>query len=156
MKTTAILSAGLLVAGALVAQTTPATSPHASQGSNAVHSHARQGAVTWQDHVTQRLTARLNLTADQQQRVKAIFKESRDQNQPLAAEIHDERMALRNAVKTDNPAQIDQIMQANQGLNAKVGATYLKAMAKIYTILTPDQKAKFDHEFAAGGWNRES
>ncbi len=143
----AILSASLLMAGALVAQKAPASPPSAPPSSNAVQSHPRQA---WQGRMIRRLTERLNLTADQQMRVKAIVKEAREQNQPMTAQLRDEHMALRNAVKTDSLSQIDRITQSNAGLNAKVEANHVKTMAKIYAILTPDQKAAFDREFGHG------
>lgn len=149
----AILSASLLMAGALVAQKAPASPPSAPPGSTAVQGHPGR---SWQGSMVRRLTQRLNLTADQQMRVKAIVKEAREQNQPMAAQLRDERMALRNAVKTDSLAQIDQITQSNAALNAKVEANHVKTMAKIYAILTPDQKAAFDHEFAHGRGVRQS
>lgn len=150
---TAILSTGLLVAGALMAQKTPNYTPPASQGSQAVQNHSGRD---WQGRMTRRLTDRLNLTGDQQMRVKAIFKEAREQNRPMAAKLRDERMALRNAVKTDSLAQIDQITESNAALNARAEANHVKTMAKIYSILTPDQKAKFDSAFSHAGRAHEA
>jgi len=144
----AIFGASLLMAGALVAQKAPASSPTPSQSSSAVQNHPRRA---WQARMVKRMTERLNLTQDQQMRVKGILKEAREQNQPMRAQLRDERMALRNAMKTDSLAQIDHITQSNAALNAKVEANHVKTMAKIYSILTPDQKAAFDHEFGHGG-----
>jgi len=53
-------------------------------------------------------------------------------------------MALREAVKSGSEQRIDQITQQNAQLDAQMRAIHAKAMAKVYAILTPDQKAKFD------------
>jgi Spy/CpxP family protein refolding chaperone len=91
-----------------------------------------------------RLTNRLNLTADQQARVKTIFADSRQQTKTLMPQLREERSALRNAVKSDSESQIDQITTKDAQLNAQIEAVHVKAMAKVYATLTPDQKAKFD------------
>ncbi len=62
----------------------------------------------------------------------------------MSPKLRDERVALKTAVKTDNEAQIDQILQQDSPLHAQARAIHAKAMAKFYQILTPDQKAKFD------------
>jgi len=129
----AVLS--ITMAGALMAQTSaPAPSP-----SNDHHSAARRSGG-----MLQRLTRRLNLTADQQTRVKAIFADSRQQAKALAPQLRQERTALKAAMKTDSESQIDQITQQNAQLTAQVEAMHVKAMAKVYAILSSDQKAKFD------------
>jgi Spy/CpxP family protein refolding chaperone len=91
-----------------------------------------------------RLSMRLKLTPGQQNQAQAIFKQSRADAKSLSPNLRDERVALKAAVKTDNEAQIDQILQQNSQLNAQARAIHAKAMAKFYQILTPAQKAKFD------------
>ena len=122
------------VAGMLAAQTpaAPQTAPHP----RAKHAHA---------DMVHRLAVRLNLNADQQKQARAIFQQSRADAKALAPKLREDRMALKSAVKTDNEAQIDQIMQQDSQLHAQARAVHAKAMAKFYQILTPDQKAKFDH-----------
>ncbi len=92
----------------------------------------------------QRLSTRLNLTADQQQQAKAIFQQSREQMKSLQPQLKNEHQAISAAIKSDNEQQIDQVLQQNAQLNAQARAIHAKAMAKFYQILTPDQKAKFD------------
>lgn len=126
----------IAMAGALMAQTTP-SAPTPSTNHATVRSRS--------DWMVQRLTKRLNLTADQQTRVKAIFADSRQQVHALAPQLRAERDALKAAVKTDSESQIDQITQQNAQMTAQLEAVHVKAMAKVYAMLTPDQKAKFDH-----------
>jgi protein CpxP len=120
----------ITMAGALMAQKTlPAPAP----------------SVTRSDRMVQRLTKRLNLTADQQARVKAIFADSSQQAKAFAPQLREERAALKAAVRSDSESQIDQITQKNAQLTAQLEAVHVKTMAKVYATLTPDQKAKFDH-----------
>ncbi|HEY1758513.1 MAG TPA: Spy/CpxP family protein refolding chaperone [Bryobacteraceae bacterium] len=124
----------ILTAGVMSAQTTApqqATTPHRAGA-------ARQGQML------QRLTARLNLTPDQQAKAKVILKDSREQTKGLSANFREERKALNAAMKSDSEQQIDQIIQQNANLNSQMEAIHLKTIAKVYAILTPGQKAKFD------------
>ena len=128
-KLGSLLLLPLFAAGILSAQ--PAAPPQA-------HHRAPGGQMM------QRLSTRLNLTADQQQQAKAIFQQSRQQMKALAPKLKEERQSVAAAVKSDNEPQIDQVLQQNAPLNAQARAIHAKAMAKFYQLLTPDQKAKFD------------
>jgi Spy/CpxP family protein refolding chaperone len=121
------------VAGMLAAQT-PATPQSAPA------SHARRAKTG----MVQRLSARLSLTPDQQNQARAIFKQSRADASAFAPKLREERVALKAAVKSDNEAQIDRILNQNSQLNTQARANHAKAMAKFYQILTPAQKAQFD------------
>lgn len=150
------IALGLCMAGAgAMAQTTQAPPP-ATAASNPAQSHQGRQGIDRQDRMVNRLTARLNLTPAQQMRVKGILADSRLENKALAPKLRDERMALHNAIKSDSLAQIDQITQQNVDINAKAEANHLKTIAKIYSILTPDQKAKFDWGFDRGFGPRQS
>lgn len=92
----------------------------------------------------QRLTASLNLTADQQNQVKAILKDSQSEAKSLRAQLKDQRAALESAVKSDSSQQIDEITQKSAQVNAQIRAVRAKAMAKIYAVLTPEQKTQVD------------
>ena len=141
-----MIAIGILTAGAMVAQTQQAPAP-AAQTPAAVQGHHGKNAGNWQDRMVRRMTARLNLTVDQQKQVRSILRDAREQNKAFAPKAREERMALHNAVKSDSLGQIDQIIQANSDVNSKVMANHAKTMAKIYAVLTPDQKAKFDQRF---------
>ena len=122
----------------LAAQTTPAPQ----------HGAKREGMV-------QRMSARLNLSPDQQNQAKAIFKSAREQASAIAPKLREERVALREAVKTDNEGQIDRILNQNSQLNTQAREIHTKAVAKFYQILNPSQKAQFD-QMAAHRWNRKA
>jgi Spy/CpxP family protein refolding chaperone len=121
----------VLTAGILAAQT-PAPSAPQHQA------HAGQRSRM------ERLTAGLNLTADQQRQTHEIFGQSRTQMKALMPRLREERAAMAGAVKTDSENQIDQLAQQHAQLRAQMEAMHAKTLAKFYTILTPDQKAKFD------------
>ena len=92
-----------------------------------------------------RLTRRLGLSPDQASQAKSIFANARSQRQSLAPQLKAEHQALKAAIQSGNEAQIDQITSQNAQLNAQARAIHAKSMAKFYSILTPDQKAKFDN-----------
>ena len=140
-----VMALGVLTAGIMAAQTPAA--PQAPEAAQTQPRHHRKEAGNWQDRAVKRMTMRLSLSADQQAQVKTIFKDSREQNKALRAKFREERMALDAAVKADSEQQIDRITRENAKLNSEIAANRLKAVAKVYAILTPDQKAKFDKGF---------
>jgi Spy/CpxP family protein refolding chaperone len=137
----------------------PAAPPQQSTTERTQGTHHR-GAGDRQRFMLRRLTMQLALTPDQQEHIKAIFKETNQQSQALTAQFRQERRSLMTAVKNDSEPQIDQITQQNAALNTQIEAIHLKQMAKIRSILTADQKVKFDQRIdrALGDWRaaRES
>jgi Spy/CpxP family protein refolding chaperone len=121
----------LLTAGVLAAQTPAAPAPQHQ-------AHAGRGARM------ARLTAGLNLTSDQQKQMHEIFGQSRSQMRVLMPKLREERAAMTGAVKSDSENQIDQVAQQHAQLRAQMEAIHAKTLAKFYSILTPDQKAKVD------------
>src|SRR5258708_1260648 len=90
----------------------------------------------------QNLTADLNLTADQQTQIRAIFKDQAAQSKDLRQKLHDQHTALAAAVKSGSNDQIDKIAQDMAPLQAQMTAARAKSLAKVYSVLTPDQKTK--------------
>jgi Spy/CpxP family protein refolding chaperone len=143
MKLTAFLLP-LAMAGLMAAQTTPA--PQTQKPAN-------EHTQTMQQRMMHRMTARLNLTEDQQTKAKTIFAKAHDQQRALAPKLKEERTAIHAAIKTDNEAQIDQILQQNSQLNLQAREIHTKAVAQFYQILTPAQKTQFDHMMTRP-WNQ--
>jgi Spy/CpxP family protein refolding chaperone len=137
----------IAMAGALFAQQT------APSGGNPPTTTRQQSAARRSNHAA-RLTRALNLTPDQQTKVKAIFADARQRREALAPKMREERAALKTAVQNGNDREIDRIVHQNAQLNADVRALHVKAMAKVYALLTPDQKAKFD-QLRASRFGRE-
>jgi Spy/CpxP family protein refolding chaperone len=142
-----------LMAGALVAQQSPAPATGRS-GYNAptsTQNQARTGErANHSEYFVQHLSKELSLTPDQQTQVRNIFADTRKSAEALAPKMQQEREALKTAVKSGNDREIDRILQQNSQLNADYEAMHVKAMAKVYRILTPDQKTKFDQ--LGSGW----
>jgi Spy/CpxP family protein refolding chaperone len=86
--------------------------------------------------------------------MKAIFADARQRREAFAPKMREERAALKSALQKGDDREIDRIVHQNAQLNADVTALHVKAMAKVYAILTPDQKAKFDH-LGGGRFGRE-
>ncbi len=127
--TAAALAAGMAMAQAPAAPAQPgAARPWA----------ARKGAMR------HRMMQALNLTDAQKQQAKTIFQQAKQNAQPLAQQLKQNRQALADAVKANNVAQIHSLALQQGNLKGQVLGIRSEAMAKFYTILTPDQKAKAD------------
>jgi hypothetical protein len=85
---TLIIALGLSMAGTMVAQKDQ--TPPAAAASNGTRSHQGQ-ARPWQDRMIHCLSALLNLSGDQQRRVKAILADSRFQINALVPKPREER-----------------------------------------------------------------
>lgn len=127
------------MAGFLAAQTTPAPQTHHGQR----HSMA------------DRMTAKLNLSQDQQAKAHTIFEKARAQEKALRPKLQEERVALKSAVRTDNEGQIDRVLQQNSQLNTQAREIHTKAVAQFYQILNPSQKAQFD-QMSAHRWGNHA
>jgi Spy/CpxP family protein refolding chaperone len=118
----ASIALSLLVTGALMAQTPrPRFGPH--------------------DFET-RLTQNLGLNAEQQNKVHAIMAESRLSQQGTHQQMQTLHTSLTEAIKAGDEAKIDKITQDIGSLHQQQTASHAKSMAKIYSTLTADQKAK--------------
>src|SRR5277367_684616 len=137
MKFLTLCLAGSLIAAGAFAQAAP-TNPPAAAPAPGVQARLHRGAMA------NRLGARLGLTPDQQSQVRNLFMQSRQEMRGLAPQLREERSALRAAVKGDAEPNIDQIVRSHADLNAQVKALHAKTIARVYALLTPDQKAKFD------------
>ena|SRR5579859_76124 len=112
------LLAACLFAMAALAQQNPPAQPSGDQKPGG-HGHMGMGNVD--DHVKE-LSAKLNLTADQQTKVKAILEEHHQQMQAM--------------MKDDSMSKEDK--------HAKMMSMHDSVHAKVREILTDEQKPKFD------------
>jgi len=92
-----------------------------------------------------RLTKALDLSKEQTEQVKAIFKKHRDETAPLRKEMVSERRDLRKLTQSDKP---DEAVLREQV--KKIAATYgdlavrrAKMSQEVRTVLTPEQIQKF-------------
>ncbi|HEY1497883.1 MAG TPA: Spy/CpxP family protein refolding chaperone [Candidatus Solibacter sp.] len=86
----------------------------------------------------------LNLTPAQKQQADAIFNDAKQKAGPLREEMRQNREALHAAVKANNTSQIEKLSTQQGELHGKALAIRSGAMAKFYTILTPEQRTKAD------------
>lgn len=96
-------------------------------------------------HMLDRLATKLNLTDDQKQQAKSIMGSARESSKPVRDQLRQDRLALKDAVKTGKTdAEIDQL-SANLGRDtAQMTAIRTKAFAKFYALLTPEQRTQAD------------
>ena len=133
-----LAAVGALAAGLLLAQ--PAMGRRAwgnADSSAAPGERAHRGLVF--------IAGYLNLTADQKTQARTIVTDARTAMQALAPLLKDQREAIREAVKNNADDNTIQLLATRQGdLLARLAAIRIKAMAKFYKMLTPEQKAKAD------------
>ena len=101
------------------------------------------------------LTRFLELTPDQVTQATTIFTNAANASQTLRTSSTENRTALREAIKANNFAAIDQLSNALGITSGQLMAIEAKAEAAFYAILTADQKAKYDQRggfgFGPGG-----
>jgi protein CpxP len=105
-------------------------------------------AQRWQQRRGQmfdRMAAQLNLTDSQKQQAKSIMQSARESARPISQQIRQNRLALRDAVKAGkSDADIDQLAASSGSLMGQATAIRTKAFAKVYALLTPEQRTKAD------------
>jgi protein CpxP len=93
-----------------------------------------------------RMAEKLNLTDAQKTQIKGIMDQERPTIQPLVAQLKENRAAMKTATANGqfDEAQVRQIasQQAQTLTNLMVEKARVKA--KIYSVLTPEQRAKAD------------
>ena len=121
MRLITLLATCLFAMAALAQQNPPAQESGEQKHSQHMEQHMGHNMGNVDDHV-QELTTKLNLTADQQAKVKAILKENHQQMQAM---MKDESLS-----KEDR--------------HAKMMSMHDSVHAKVREVLTDEQKPKFD------------
>ncbi len=89
------------------------------------------------------IAKQLNLTEDQKAQLQSIVKQARTEMAALAPQFRDQREAVREAIQKNPDDNTIQDLAAKQGdLAAKLAAISIRARAKFYALLTPEQKEK--------------
>jgi len=96
------------------------------------------------------LTRSLNLTDAQKSQAATIFTNAATARQSIHSNMQTARQSLRDAVKKNDAAVIDQESQTIGNLTGQLTSVESKANAAFYAILTPDQQAKFDSGMGRG------
>jgi protein CpxP len=92
----------------------------------------------------QRIADKLDLTADQQTQIKAIFAGEKDNLQPLLTAVHDSRKNLREAIraKDANETTVRAASAKVASAEADLAVERMKLYGKISPVLTDDQRQK--------------
>jgi len=93
-----------------------------------------------------RIAADLNLTADQQTKIRDAFQEAAEFRRGVVEQTRGLRNQLVTAVKANDKAMIDQISGALGKILEEQVAFQANTVAKVYGLLTPEQKIKLDEE----------
>lgn len=115
---------GAMAAAMAIAQTAPAAPVRARM-------HARHAMMQ-----------SLDLSAAQKQQAKTIFQNTRQQVQPIAQQLRQDRQAMRAAEQAGDTAQINQLSTAMGTLEGQMIAARSAGRSQFLALLTPDQKAK--------------
>ena len=143
MKSTLVRFAGLaaLASGILLAQNPapPAEGQPPAQRRqwNRSQSHRGQGF--------DKMAQKLNLTDSQKAQARSILDSARTSAKPIAQQLRQEQTALHEAVKAGRPdADIDRLSSQVGNLEGQMTAIRSKAFAKVYALLTPEQRTQAD------------
>jgi Spy/CpxP family protein refolding chaperone len=90
------------------------------------------------------LTTMLSLSATQQQQATTILTNAATSEQPLHQQMRTAHESLKAAVQKNDAASIDQIAASIGNLTSQSIAIHAKAKAALYSLMNPDQQAKFD------------
>ena len=92
----------------------------------------------------ERMTQKLDLSAEQQDQIKAIFDANQAERQALRENMQQNREALRNLMTTDSPNEADIRALAETQGQFKANMIVMKAKTRqaIAAVLTDEQKAK--------------
>lgn len=105
---------------------------------------AQRNPQRMQQRHVERLATVLGLTDAQKQQAAAIFASAAEQNRALRPQIGTAEASLREAVKTNNTAQIDSLAAEIGRLHGQLRAIQAKTQAQFYALLTTEQRDKYD------------
>ena len=90
-----------------------------------------------------RMSAALNLTDQQKEQARDIFKSTRESTRPVWQELREERKAVRTAIQAGkSESEVEALAQKEGPALAKMAVARADASAKFYAILTPEQRQK--------------
>jgi Spy/CpxP family protein refolding chaperone len=129
------VATGALAAGMTLAQTTPAPAPQPNHAQTRVRPHTM---------FRQRMMQALNLTPEQREHAQTMFHQARQKAEPIRRELKQNREELAASVKADNTAQVRSLAAKQGKLEGELLGIRSETMAKFYSTLTPEQRAKAD------------
>jgi protein CpxP len=108
--------------------------------------HGKIGAHGDMHHGFHQKLKELNLTSEQQARVKEIMDKQKPQREAHMKAMQESRQALREATRSDayDSAKVREIANKQAALHANMTVLRTETMHQIYSLLTPEQKQKWD------------
>jgi Spy/CpxP family protein refolding chaperone len=95
--------------------------------------------------VRRRIAQALNLSDAQKQQAQAIIQQTRQTVQPLRQQSKQNRQALMAAIQAGKgEVEIHQLALTQGNLAGQLVAARMEALARFYSMLTPEQRAKAD------------
>jgi len=91
-----------------------------------------------------RIARYLNLTPAQEAGARAELQSARQSAQPFRLRLKQARLAMFQAVRANDTAGIQRLSAQEARLKSRVLAVREEAFARIYSTLTPEQRAKAD------------
>ncbi|HXM41041.1 MAG TPA: Spy/CpxP family protein refolding chaperone [Bryobacteraceae bacterium] len=91
-----------------------------------------------------RIARYLNLTPAQEARARAELQAARQSAQPMRRQLKQMRLAMFQAIRANDTAGIQRLSDGQARLRGRIMATREEAFARIYSTLTPEQRAKAD------------
>jgi Spy/CpxP family protein refolding chaperone len=120
----------------MVCAQVPSTTPQPGGGNTAVRPRAA---------VRRHIAQALNLTDAQKQQAQAIIQQTRQTVQPLKQQAKQNRQALMAAINAGKgDVEIHQLVLTQGNLAGQLVVARAEALAKFYSMLTPEQRAKAD------------
>jgi protein CpxP len=103
------------------------------------------GGWTGEGQQGDRLAKALDLSKEQTEQVKAIFKKHRDAAAPLRKEMVSGRRELRNLIQADKPdeAAIREQVKKMSATGGELAVRRARMSQEVRAVLTPEQIAKF-------------
>jgi Spy/CpxP family protein refolding chaperone len=99
----------------------------------------------------------LNLTDAQREQIRAIMKQTAEANADVREQLKSLRDKEKEAIKAEaSESDLRNLAQSAAPLMAQLHGSRLVAQAKIYALLTPEQRQKMDRmrERGRGRWQR--
>lgn len=94
------------------------------------------------EHFLARMTEVLNLSAEQQEKIKAIMEEHRNKVAPLRQSLDENRDKLRQAAKADNfdEAAVRALATSQATTKTELIVERTRMQSRIHALLTPEQR----------------
>lgn len=105
----------------------------------------RDGGWKGHGHQDHRLAKELDLSKEQTEQVKAIFRKHRDATAPLRKEMVSGRRELRKLIQSDKPdeAAVREQVKKNASMDGDLAVGRARMFQEVRSVLTPEQIQKF-------------